>query len=841
MTNSDQANVTLVSLALGHYIAGEIPDEVLDSARAELKDSLFRGAWVQAFGGDLHIHLTTFNGDFLEGGRDPVKTSLKGALKAGLAALATAVDSKLAQADAAELLSQSADRQSEALGLRFLTLPYTERGAEPIFVAKAINGGCGFFNRAMFNLFFNPDKGSGRRIEGNDYLGIVESIEDLTAGKENIRTYEFGPGDLNELVALIADAEEWRLSRVYAVKGKFGTGDLKGEPAAIVEGSSDPFLIGRSQSGLPAVGEFTQIAGEFYFGPGGKNGAYRVGLMPVNFEQARARLTEPGTARVVAYAYQSYDKGRMPAESDIVDIFSQNRPETLYFQREAGKVIRHMVSHGEFEPYLNPKTAEARAQEEANRLASRLQDIPNPDPIIEAANANASFTLSDIKADGGGKVGHTTPPNHFRGVAEASLQEARNSGLISATSEIIEVGDDEHLLMTHSRGADDNAVHLFAYRTFFRQVWVAKTLEYQWYGLGQDLIGDASAGRAIEEIANLTDEFISLLPNFLPKAEKDQMHRLRGAYGDWKQGLVEGHEPTPVFSGNVSGQGPGFAEIPMNRPQRFGLLAIDKSGPSAFNLPVWWSLNQAYRSGSLRAHLQSVGAGGAVLEVWDVEHHRRIFLDLESDWPSAETLLGAVEKFNVKRIWSRSAAGWDPDRPGDSLGEVLLSASTEKLAVISGGEYLGKDDPVLLAAEPLAEALNLFMRDRFYMTQGDGRGSHYMCPAPLSFRDAIATISSRGVAVSAWITLDGTGRITEFRDVFDDPIYEAARDRTFTFNKAIWEAQGGNFIPVGVGAAKVEQSYPLAKTLDRITAEDSNYKSDRYTRVKAEDLVAETS
>ena len=270
MTNSDQANVTLVSLALGHYIAGEIPDEIVESARAELKDSLFRGAWVQAFGDDLHIHLTTFNGDFLDASRDPVEMSLKAALKAGLAALATAVDSKLAQAGAAELLSQPADRQSEALSLRFLNLPYTERGAEPIFVAKAINGGSGFFNRAMFNLFFNPDKGSGRRIEGNDYLGVVESIEDLTAGKENVRTYEFGPGDLNELVALIADAEEWRLSRVYAVQGKFGTGDLQGEPAAIVEGSFNPFLIGRSQSGLPAVGEFTQISGEFYFGPGGK-------------------------------------------------------------------------------------------------------------------------------------------------------------------------------------------------------------------------------------------------------------------------------------------------------------------------------------------------------------------------------------------------------------------------------------------------------------------------------------------------------------------------------------------------------------------------------------------
>ena len=102
------------------------------------------------------------------------------------------------------------------MGLRFLNFPYTERGAQPIFVAKAIKGGSGFFNRAIFNLFNNPDKGSGRRIEVNDYLGVVESIEDLAAGRDEVRTYEFGPSDLNELVALIADAEEWRLSRVYA-------------------------------------------------------------------------------------------------------------------------------------------------------------------------------------------------------------------------------------------------------------------------------------------------------------------------------------------------------------------------------------------------------------------------------------------------------------------------------------------------------------------------------------------------------------------------------------------------------------------------------------------------
>jgi hypothetical protein len=61
--------------------------------------------------------------------------------------------------------------------------------------------------------------------------------------------------------------------------------------------------------------------------------------------------------------------------------------------------------------------------------------------------------------------------------------------------------------------------------------------------------------------------------------------------------------------------------------------------------------------------------------------------------------------FNFKRIWTRTAA-WRQERATGALGDILLAASTEKLAIISGGEYLGKDDPVLLAVEPLANAIN---------------------------------------------------------------------------------------------------------------------------------------
>ena len=42
-----------------------------------------------------------------------------------------------------------------------------------------------------------------------------------------------------------------------------------------------------------------------------------------------------------------------------------------------------------------------------------------------------------------------------------------------------------------------------------------------------------------------------------------------------------------------------------------------------------------------------------MLEVWDVEKHRRAFLDLETEAAAAQRLLGATDKFNVKRLWTR--------------------------------------------------------------------------------------------------------------------------------------------------------------------------------------------
>jgi fructose 1,6-bisphosphate aldolase/phosphatase len=850
--NSEQSTITVVSANLGRWLGPQLPESLATAAREYLRGHdparRLRGAWVMLLGDDLHLHLTTFHGDF-PAGEEPAAFAGAVAREAALAALAHGFKIGLGTATpTTNPLKLGGAAQEAALDLRRLDFPFTERGAEPIFVAKALNASWGFFNRALFNLYFNPDKGSGHRIEGNDFRAVVESIADLRSGKlpvgmsraragsdgGTVRTFTFGPAEGNELLALVTDSDEWRLSEVYAVRGRFGEGKYRNEPAARVGGGRDPVLVGRCQSGLPAVGEFTQAVGEFYFGPGGEDGGYRVGLVPSTFAEAHVPSAADGVAKLVAYAYQSYDKGRIP-EGDVADVFAQNPPETRHLQRDAMQLIRHMTTHGEFEPYLNAATAVHRAEQVAEELGPRFHPIPDGiDPLVQAANRRAVFTVSDIKADAGGKVGHTAPPRHFAPVAEASLREAKEAGLIFGTSEFIAVGDDGHLLMTHARGADDNAIHLLAYRTFFRQVWVAEALGYRWYGLGQDLVGASSAGKKTEELAGLTPRFLAMLPEYLPEPERRRFGELRAAFDAWRTGAGEGRTPAPPFAGNVSGQGPGFAELPLPRAVPVGLLAIDKAGPAAFNLPVWEALRRCHADGTLARSLQGTDSKGIVVEIWDVERHRRVFLDFEAEAALAQRLLGATDKFNIKRIWTRRAP-WDPARSvptegrpsGEILGDILLAASTEKLAVISGGEYLGKDDPVLLAVEPLANGLNLFLRDRFYMTQGDGRGSHNMFPTPLAFGEAIATVNSRAVSVSAMLSFDARGEIRGVRDVFADPAYDEARERAFRLNKAIWDAHGGNFSPVGVGASKVEKSYPLAKMIARITAPGSPFEATR--------------
>ncbi|MCS6926944.1 MAG: fructose 1,6-bisphosphatase [Candidatus Binatia bacterium] len=858
-----RATITVVAANLLRWLGGlsSIPREVSEAARATLRRAQENGEirdWrVYTFGHDLHLQLNTF-GQGIHNARVH-----RLAYEAACAALTLASDLGLYQpVDGIDFFRLAPSERITALWLRPVEFPFTERGSEPIVIAKVLNGAAGAWNRMLFNLFFHPDKGSHQRLDGTRFLAVVENVGDLTAGKMDRRLYVFGDrpqednlvllypflqeplafsrhqvGDWAELLSMIANPAEWVISAIFAAQGRFvADGErwqaTRHEPVAVVSVEPalpgipivDPVVVMRLQSGLPAVGEaHFNLGADFHFTIGGPGGGYHVGVMPVTMAQARVQANEPGTAKVVAYTYQSYDNGRIPPEHDVIDLFAQDSEQTAWLQQEAREFIQLMVQHGEFQPYVTAEEAERRAQARAERLRSLFHPIPSAergeiDSLVARANQQArGETLSDIKADAGGKVGHTTPPTLFEAVARASLREAQEDGIIR-DFRVFSVGDDMHLLMSHSRGVDANDIHLLAFRTFWRVVWVTELIGYKPYGLAQDLkIGPATKGKRVDDLAEPSDRFVALLAEHLPEPERAALEKIQAELAMWRAGRATVEIPKP-FAGNVTGQGPGFAELPLREVRQIGIFAADKAGPAAFNIPLFHAAERALAHDQFRSRYGE----SLAFEIYDVHRHTRIFLDARLHREDIQTLLGATNLFNVKRLWSLRQPVAQREAVQAAVQDILLAASTEKLALITGGEYVGKDDPVLLGVEELVSPIFEYMKTGFYMTQGDERGSHYMMLAPKPLSEAVATVRSRGLQVGLTATLTPRG-IAELRDVYAEPSFREARTRIDKLNARLWRCQGSEFTPVGVGARDVEPAYPLMKVLNRITGDDSPY------------------
>ena len=148
-------------------------------------------------------------------------------------------------------------------------------------------------------------------------------------------------------------------------------------------------------------------------------------------------------------------------------------------------------------------------------------------------------TLSILKADVGSIGGHTKPNPQMMDSVRQETEEAIKNGLL-IDGWVSHTGDDIAILMSHQRGADDVDVHQFAWNAFLKATAIAS--QYGLYGAGQDLLADAP-------------------------------------------------------SGNIRGAGPAVAEIEFDhepgkgnrvRPaESFMMLAADKCGPGAYNLPIY--------------------------------------------------------------------------------------------------------------------------------------------------------------------------------------------------------------------------------------------------------------
>ena len=135
-------------------------------------------------------------------------------------------------------------------------------------------------------------------------------------------------------------------------------------------------------------------------------------------------------------------------------------------------------------------------------------------------------TVSVIKADVGSYPGQSRTHPKLLEVAARMLKEAEG-GLLT-DSYVTHCGDDLELIMTHTRGEDDEEIHKLAWDVFMECARIAK--EMKLYGAGQDLLADA-------------------------------------------------------FSGNVKGMGPGVAEMEFEERGSDPLLVFmaDKTEPGAWN------------------------------------------------------------------------------------------------------------------------------------------------------------------------------------------------------------------------------------------------------------------
>jgi fructose 1,6-bisphosphate aldolase/phosphatase len=206
-----------------------------------------------------------------------------------------------------------------------------------------------------------------------------------------------------------------------------------------------------------------------------------------------------------------------------------------------------------------------------------------------------NMTLSVIKADVGGFVGHSSIHADLLETAKERLSNAKEKGLL-IDFHVTRCGDDLELIMTHKLGTDAEEIHKLSWNTFVACTEVAKKLKM--YGAGQDLLSDA-------------------------------------------------------FTGSVKGIGPGVAEMEFEerKSEPVIIFMADKTSPGAWNLPLYKMFADPFNTAGLV--IDPAMHDGFVFEVVDVYEHKKIILSTPEETYDLLMFIGAMRRFMIKAVYRR--------------------------------------------------------------------------------------------------------------------------------------------------------------------------------------------
>jgi len=207
----------------------------------------------------------------------------------------------------------------------------------------------------------------------------------------------------------------------------------------------------------------------------------------------------------------------------------------------------------------------------------------------------SKITLSVLKADIGGYVGHSSSHPEVMAKAEAMLDAAKRDGKLIDFS-VLACGDDLELIMTHTHGVDAEVIHKLAWDTFIEGTEVAKKLKL--YGAGQDLLADA-------------------------------------------------------FSGNVKGMGPGCAEMEIEerKSEPVIIFMADKTSPGAWNYPLFKIFADPFNTAGLV--IDSSMHDGFIFEINDPKADKKVKLNTPEEMYDLLALIGSHEQYVVDTIYRK--------------------------------------------------------------------------------------------------------------------------------------------------------------------------------------------
>jgi fructose 1,6-bisphosphate aldolase/phosphatase len=210
-------------------------------------------------------------------------------------------------------------------------------------------------------------------------------------------------------------------------------------------------------------------------------------------------------------------------------------------------------------------------------------------------SAEKKITLSVIKADVGGWVGHSTCHPDMMALARSLVAKGVERGLL-VDGQVLNVGDDVELIMTHHRGEENSDIHEFAWDTFMELTQLAKRMKL--YGAGQDMLADA-------------------------------------------------------FSGNVKGMGPGVAELHFEerKSEPVIIFMADKTSPGAWNLPLFRIFADPFTTVGLV--IDPNMHRGFRFRVIDAIEHKEWILSCPEDMYDLLVLIGTPGRYLIENIYRK--------------------------------------------------------------------------------------------------------------------------------------------------------------------------------------------